>query len=82
MTATHFGNANLWKEEASKRERSARLMTLLSIVLGFALLTTFSYGYASSSRYSGLCAQIHDYSAKGGKNVREAASTLAANYCS
>jgi hypothetical protein len=82
MTAAHINNANLWKEVASRSERNARLMTLVSIALGFALLTTFSYGYASASRISGICAQINDYGATDSKRLREAVSTLAANYCS
>ena len=82
MTATSMSNVNVWKEVASERERSARYMTFLSVALGFALLATFSYSYASASRYSGLCAQIEAASASNGKNVREMTARLAANYCS
>ncbi len=81
MTATSISNGNIWKEVASQRERSARVMTCLSVALGFALLATFSYSYASASRYSGLCAQIEAVSASAGKNMRELSASLAQNYC-
>jgi hypothetical protein len=82
MAATGISNANIWKEVASERERSARLMTLVSVALGFGLLATFSYSYASASRMSDLCTQIQEISVTGGKSAREVAATLAANYCS
>jgi len=77
-----MSNVNIWKEVATERERSARYMTFLSVALGFALLATFSYSYASAFRYSGLCAQIEAANASSGKNVREMTARLAANYCS
>jgi hypothetical protein len=82
MTATHISNVNIWKEVANRQERSARLMTLVSIALGFALLASFSYSYASVTRISGLCAQIQAVSSNGGKSIRQFTSELAAGYCS
>jgi hypothetical protein len=81
MTATSMSSVNVWKEVATERERSARYMTFLSVALGFALLATFSYSYASASRYSGLCAQI-EAATHPAKNVREMTARLAANHCS
>jgi hypothetical protein len=83
MAATSISNNNAWRQLASERERSARVMTIVSVALAFALLGTYSYGHASSTRMSGLCAQIQDVRVNGGNNsAREIASSLAANYCS
>jgi uncharacterized membrane protein (DUF485 family) len=82
MTATSMSGQNVWKEMASERERYARIMTLVSAVLGFALIATISYSYASVSKYSGLCDQIETFGTSGISGVKEIARNLSDSYCS
>jgi hypothetical protein len=79
---TAMSNANIWREVAHEKERSARYLTFLSVALGFALLATVSYSYASAARISGLCAQIESVSTSKIKGVQDLSARLAANYCS
>ncbi len=81
MMATGVSGVNVWKELATEREKNARVMTLLSVALGFALLATVSYSYASAAKFSGLCGQIETIRAAGGSSLH-AITDLAANYCS
>jgi hypothetical protein len=81
MAATGYSNINVWKEMASERDRNARVMTIVSVILGFALLASVSHSYASNARYTGLCGQIESINNATAKPVKEMTAQLIANYC-